>query len=478
MERTMPHIFRNQMLQACAGLTLVVCCAAIAVDLAATHFAPSLTNLAVLVGVVLSASVLFMPANIPFSARRIVDQLTRLGGSHTAVDSTMLEPLASTDELSRGWTNLVHHLKDASYLKQLDQTSIRSNSQNAFADGEILNTLSEGIGVTDINGRIEFLNNAMAALLSTGEEAEELLEASLLELLPEDTPERICDIAYGPQPLSFESETMNDDQKTRLRWSRRPKLNANGELNGHVWVVRDVTQQKMAEDMREQFVATATHELRTPLSNITAYAETLTMADDIDVEQQKNFYNIIQSEATRLSRFVDELLNVSRMEAGSMTLDKRETDIERLLNEVCDKVRPEIQRKKIDFSISFPPKLPQLTVDKDKLAAALVNLIGNAVKYTPDNGTVKFAVEQSGDEIRFVIEDTGIGIAEDEIPKLFDKFFRSDDSRVREITGSGLGLSFTNEVAKLHRGRIDITSQIDEGSTFTLVLPVSQGARQ
>jgi two-component system phosphate regulon sensor histidine kinase PhoR len=237
-------------------------------------------------------------------------------------------------------------------------------------------------------------------------------------------------------------------------------------------LIRDVTQQKLADEMRTQFLQTATHELRTPLMNICAYAETLELTDDLDVEQQKQFCNIINSEAMRLSRFVDELLDVNRMEAGAMSLALHETNIERLLQEVIEKVRPMMQQKKITFEANISPKLPKLSLDKDKIAAALVNLLGNAAKYTPNEGNVKFTVDTVGAELEMQVEDTGYGISEEELPKVFDRFFRSDDDRVREISGSGLGLAFTNEVVRLHGGRIDVHSELNRGTKFTLVLPV------
>jgi two-component system phosphate regulon sensor histidine kinase PhoR len=195
------------------------------------------------------------------------------------------------------------------------------------------------------------------------------------------------------------------------------------------------------------------------------------MHDDIELEQQKQFYNTITSEATRLARFADELLNVSLMESGALALDRHETDAQRLVEEVVEHVQPEAKRKRLRFEHSVPPKLPKLIVDKDKIAASLINLLGNAIKYTPEEGRVRLQVEATANEIKCHVEDTGIGIAPADIPKVFDKFFRSEDPRVRAITGSGLGLAFTQEVARLHGGSITVHSELNKGSRFTLSLP-------
>ena len=224
--------------------------------------------------------------------------------------------------------------------------------------------------------------------------------------------------------------------------------------------------------MRNDFVLTVTHELRTPLSNIKAYAETLAVHEDIDVEQQRKFYNTIIAEVTRLSRFVDELLNVSQMEAGAMSLVQHETDLERLLADVIEHVQPNMKEKRISFEALIPAKLPKLHVDKDKIIASLVNLLGNAAKYTSDEGRVQLHVDVGKNQIQFHVEDSGIGIAEDELPKVFEKFFRSADERVRENPGSGLGLAFTHEVARLHGGTVMVHSELNKGSKFTMTLPI------
>jgi two-component system phosphate regulon sensor histidine kinase PhoR len=276
------------------------------------------------------------------------------------------------------------------------------------------------------------------------------------------------------RPVVTEMVREENGQRRIARVARHPIcIVGGGKQECHVWTIRDVTQQKLAEEMRDQFVDTATHELRTPLANIKAYAETLALADVIDVEQQKQFLNTINSEATRLARFVDDLLSVSSMELGSLALNKQVTDLRRMLNEVIAKIKPQVEEKKLTFEVALPEKMPEPELDKDKIAAVLVNLLGNAVKYTPDNGRVTFRVNITDQQIAVEIEDTGVGIAEDELGKVFEKFFRSQDPRVQEQTGTGLGLALAQEVVRLHGGRITVESEINKGSTFSVLLPLS-----
>ena len=228
------------------------------------------------------------------------------------------------------------------------------------------------------------------------------------------------------------------DRYLRLaRYPIRTEVTAGG--NGHIWTIRDITQQKLADKMRDEFLDSATHELRTPLANIRAYAETLALSDMMEVEQQKEFCNTINEEATRLARLIDDLLSVSSMEAGSLSITRKNTEVDRMLRDVAKKVRGQMDQKSITFETMLSEKLPELPLDKDKISTSLVNLLGNAAKYTPAGGRVALKARVDESKLLIEIEDTGIGISEEELPKVFGKFFRSDDQRVREITGTGLG---------------------------------------
>ena len=143
-------------------------------------------------------------------------------------------------------------------------------------------------------------------------------------------------------------------------------------------------------------------------------------------------------------------------------------------NRRAETVQPLIDKKSIEFTAKIPDKLPNLNVDKDKISATLVNLLGNAVKYTPDHGRVAIHVQQSPDEIQIHVEDSGFGIAEEELPKVFDQFFRSADERVREISGSGLGLAFAHEVTRMHGGELTVQSELNKGTRFVMTLPLSR----
>lgn len=414
----------------------------------------------------------------------IEQQLSRVAMS-ASVEGCELMPVAGIGAAAMGWNRVVNERAAGSHTGELGQQIQQSlvKGRQGRLDG-VLNSIPDGVATTDATGQLTYTNLSMAAILGM----KDIIGATDANYGAENAPKMTDLLVEGwllspsdallsadsqNRPVVTEMSRLEDGQRRVVRIARHPICIVGGVHHEcHVWIIRDVTQQKLAEEMRDSFVDTATHELRTPLANIKAYAETLALADMIDVEQQKQFLNTINSEATRLARFVDDLLSVSSMEVGSMTLNKQVTELHRMLNEVLAKIKPQIEEKRLTFEVSIPEKLPEPRIDKDKIATVLVNLLGNAAKYTPAGGRVAFRVHATDQNLEIDVEDTGVGIADNELPKVFDKFFRSDDPRVQEQTGSGLGLALVQEVVRLHGGRVSVDSEIDKGSTFQIVLPI------
>ena len=402
-------------------------------------------------------------------------QLVRFANSNSH-SVTELRPLPATDSLAAGWNQLLERVHEHSAWNGVERRlSEAIHTQQAKRWESVFQNLTEGIAVCDTDGRIIQLNRSFATLLKQAD-AKALVGMDILDLLLEqaDDPskDRIRGLSNNQSTQVVEFQRSNDLTQGAWRLSRIAQTGDNCNPTDSIWTLRDVTQQKLAEKAREQFVFTATHELRTPLANIRAYSETLASATDIPVEQQQSFYNTINNEATRLARFVDELLNISQMEAGAITIQKHEVQLERLLSEILDSQRPLANERKQSFGFSVAPKLPKVMADKDKLAAALTNLVSNAIKYTPEGGKVTVRVDADAARVLFMVEDSGIGISAEDLPKLCGKFFRSSDDRVRAVVGTGLGLAFSQEVARLHGGNISIRSQLNQGSCFTLELPI------
>ena len=437
---------------------------------------PVMAALAISAGLVLLSS-RFIRRSLR-SVAEIEGQLHRLAVSGL-ISPEDIGPVEGTTPFATGWNRLAASVCAADRANNLNDRLETAMLEYRNQRGEqILNVLSDGIAVTDDNQRITSANNALSAILHLDGTGQTLLNRSIEEALVQKTGQDLSgdllDSRFRGRRVVAEIACSGDDSDCVLRICRTPLGESTGSArSGFVWSIRDISQQRLADKMRDQFVNAATHELRTPMANIKAYAETLASGEVDDIEQQKSFCNVINDEVTRLARFIDDLLHLSRMEVGATTLQLQVTEMKRFFEEIVEKVRPQMAQKDIQFTVELPAKLPELTVDKDKLAVAMINLLGNGAKYTPNGGCVRLHVALVENAIQIDVEDTGIGIVEEELPKVLEKFYRSSDPRVLGETGSGLGLSLTNEIIRLHGGSLDISSELNKGSKFTFTLPVA-----
>jgi len=316
----------------------------------------------------------FFLARLTSPLARVDTQLRSIAIQRPTVD-VHLQPLPAKDAISIGWNRVVDLIQQNSSSGTNEDLCNRlgeivaARGQNEMH--EALHNLSDGIAVTDMEGRITFANKAVAALLGTETTCEELagveFEGQIVKVSGEDSSGPLFEDATAHRPMVTEIERSGDGDQRTLRVARLPM---EGESrHGHVWSIRDITQQKLTEKTRDQFIDVATHELRTPLSNIKAYAETLVSYDEIEIEQQKEFCNIINSEVTRLARFVDDLLCISSMETGSIGIQRQRTISSRLFEEVLAKVQPLMKQKEIEFDVQLPEKMADMQLDKDKISA-------------------------------------------------------------------------------------------------------------
>ncbi|TWT98083.1 Alginate biosynthesis sensor protein KinB [Botrimarina colliarenosi] len=387
-------------------------------------------------------------------------------------DSPRCEAIAPSSLAAIGW-NRIAQAMPSNLVDQSDeatQAKLRVLAGNAGGKQRAaIESLSEGIAITDAEGRIDFANRAVAALLGSDDEIEGVSIDELLAGLASTKENPLAGSSRDAEVVS-ELQVATGSGDRMLRLARAP---LGGDAStGHVWSLRDITQQKLTDASRDQFIDTATHELRTPLANIKAYAETLAMGDMIDIEEQKEFCNTINAEATRLARFVDDLLSISSLEVGSLGIQRTTVDVRRLLDEAADKIRPTIKQRGMTFEVKLSEKLGEARLDKDKVSGMVVNLLGNAAKYTPEGGTVTLTAVREDEQLKIEVRDTGVGIAADEAEKVFEKFFRSANPAVQDQVGTGLGLPLAREIARLHRGELTLASKLGEGCTFTALLPL------
>ncbi len=247
------------------------------------------------------------------------------------------------------------------------------------------------------------------------------------------------------------------------------------QVCGAVAVLHDITREKQIQLMKNDFVSHVSHELKTPLASITAYTEMLADGEADDEETRKEFYSVIQNQAQRLNRLIEDILNTSRIESGLIKVNKEPASLTMLVEEQLQMIRSYAEEKDVEVIGQKPIVFDQVYVDKDMIREVIVNLLSNAVKYTPSGGSVKIEIEV--DEVaslaRISITDTGVGIPEDEIEHVFDKFYRVGANK-KQAKGTGLGLNLVKQIVeKVHDGRVFVMSQVGVGSTFGLELPLA-----
>jgi signal transduction histidine kinase len=261
-----------------------------------------------------------------------------------------------------------------------------------------------------------------------------------------------------------------------------PTRDTLGQLTGRLWVASDVTREREADRLKSEFVSVVSHELRTPLTSILGYTELL-MARDFAPKEQKEFIKTVYDEANHLSQIVEDLLGVTRLESGKVKLNQWVVSMRQLINEVIAQINMHLTNRH-RLVIDLPAQLPPAYIDRDKAKQILFNLLTNAVKYSPKGGEIILAAEEAtaatmpedhppGRWLIVSVTDQGMGIPEEDLPRIWERFYRVDNSNTRRIGGTGLGLSIVKSLVDMHGGRIWATSTVGKGSTFAFTLPVA-----
>lgn len=244
--------------------------------------------------------------------------------------------------------------------------------------------------------------------------------------------------------------------------------------HGIVAVLRDITRDREAARHKSEFVAHAAHELRTPLSAIRAYVEMLVDGEATDEKTRAEYYEIIQASADRLGRMINNILDISRIEAGTVRVNKEPVAVSMIVKEAADTMRPQAEKKKINLTEELAPVVERILADKDLIQQAILNLLSNAIKYTPDAGSVHIRMVACDDGRRMKIEvsDSGAGIPKEDLPRMFEKFFRVEANKSL-ASGTGLGLNLVKQIVEaVHGGEISVTSEVGKGSSFAITLPL------
>ncbi len=244
-------------------------------------------------------------------------------------------------------------------------------------------------------------------------------------------------------------------------------------VEGVIVVLQDITEQQKLENMRKEFVANVSHELRTPLTSIKSYAETLLDGGLQDMETAERFLGVINSEADRMTRLVKDLLQLSRMDNQKMQFKMKIISFTQLVKNSVEKMQIEAKNKGQLLECFSIGDIPDIKADYDRLEQVVLNILSNSIKYTPENGNITVYIGKTHREVYFKVSDTGVGIPEEDIDRIFERFYRVDKARSREMGGTGLGLSIAREIVEAHGGAISVSSQLGKGTDVMVKIPYS-----
>jgi two-component system, OmpR family, phosphate regulon sensor histidine kinase PhoR len=376
---------------------------------------------------------------------------------------------------------------------RLAQT-IRSLTEEHGRTAAILESMAEGVAVVGSDERVVYSNAAFAQILGSGTTAGTNVAGTNGVQGGDGIPGRSA--GQGPRLVELvrqtellgvvkkaltseervESEVTVGTVRVRTFAVTAAPVRASeegGTAIGAVLVLHDISELRRLERVRQDFVANVSHEFKTPLTAIRGFAETLLGGALDDVDHRVRFVEIIQEHAERLTRLTDDLLKLSTIEAGKMELELRTVSPPELLKMCADTASFAAKKKQQTVTIECERDLPAVRGDSGRLRDVLQNLLDNAVQYTPAGGHIVAGAERDGDEIVFTVADNGIGIPQAEQERIFERFYRVDEGRSREVGGTGLGLSIARHIAEAHGGRVWVESAIGQGSRFHFSVPIA-----
>jgi len=337
----------------------------------------------------------------------------------------------------------------------------------------IISSMSDAVVAVDAQGTILLVNRAAGELLGLGADA----RGRSLHRLLGDHPLCRCMTATAAKAGDVEEEVSLGPPEERLLEVHATPLRASaGVASGVVAVVRDVTVLRQTERLRRELIANVSHELRTPLTSIKGFAETLLGGAMADERTCRRFLTIIDNEASRLMKLVDDLMDLSRLESRAVAMEPAPIRLDELATEAVGRLRPQAERHRVALrAAALAPEV--VTADRDRILQVLTNLLDNAIKFTPEGGTVEVTVHPGDGGGAVTISDSGRGIPDEDLPRIFDRFYRVERSRSREEGGTGLGLAIAKHIVEAHGGRITVQSRAGCGSAFTVTLPAAAPAR-
>ena len=369
-------------------------------------------------------------------------------------------------------TNITNNLNDLSEVIRLTQENLEQESKRLHS---ILSYMTDGVLATNRRGKITMINDMAKKQL--GVQKEEILNKSILELLKIEDEYELRDLITQVPELMIDSQDANGEYlslRVRFALVRRES----GFISGLVAVLHDTTEQEKEERERRLFVSNVSHELRTPLTSVKSYLEALDEGA-LSEPVAPDFIKVSLDETNRMMRMVTDLLHLSRIDNATSHLDVELINFTAFITFILnrfDQIRGQDEEKKYELVRDYPITSVWIEIDTDKMTQVIDNILNNAIKYSPDGGKITVTMKTTDDQMILSISDQGLGIPKQDLPLIFDRFYRVDRARSRAQGGTGLGLSIAKEIIKQHNGFIWAKSEYGKGSTFTIVLPYDKDA--
>jgi PAS domain S-box-containing protein len=364
--------------------------------------------------------------------------------------------------------------REAEQLRVEAEKSLKDVANEKSRTLTIINYMADGVLVTDPNGFVVLSNPAVSRLL--GLEGDSPLGKHLFDVTKSEELTTMVEKVLEMDGSSLEGVTQE------LAWGNPPKRffmahaapvrTEAGETLGSVTIFNDVTWFKELDQMKSDFVDMVSHELRSPLGSIRQQISLIVEGfTEGDIEKQQQILHRVKGRLDGLIGMISNLLDLSRIEAGRLIQKKEELNLTEILNDAIEVATPEAEKKRVCFEVNIDPQLCVVHADRQSMEIVCANLISNAVKYNREDGKICVSAENRDDFVELKVADTGYGIAKADIPRIFDKFFRIRTENTRKVIGSGLGLPLVKAMIDAHLGKISAESELDKGTTFTVLLP-------
>lgn len=389
-------------------------------------------------------------------------RLTQIALAYARGDLTQQAPSASVQEvqeLAKALNTMAH-----TFRRQLDELTAERNQVTA-----IVGSMAEGVIAVDAQERVVLMNPAAALLL--GVTAHEVIGQPLVELIRQPEIQELLRGVVQDRQRRTATVTLFHPAERIVRVHGVPRQEPGSAGPDAVLVIQDITELTRYEELRKEFVANVSHELKSPLTSIRSLTETLLGGALDDPAHHRRFVHLIDEDARRLTRLIDDLLALSRLESQAVPLKRSTVRLHVLVESVVDSLRHAIDERHLTIVNRLPADL-LVFGDPDWLRQVFLNLIGNAIKYNREGGEVTVSSASDAARLTVTVVDTGLGIAPEHLPRIFERFYRVDKARSRDLGGTGLGLSIVKHVIEAHGGTVSVTSQINQGSAFSFTLPL------